>query len=192
MNKEQLKKIAHGIGFISAFDQSGGSTPATLARSGMIRGAYHDDDDDEMFALMDEMRTRLVTNPGFGGDRILATSQFEDTVDRQIGGFEQARYVWTNKHVVPFLKVDKGLAHRAGGARRMNPQCPTSTHCLRARPARGACGQGAPWTSDRGGALRGRWCLRSARGRDRRPRAELHQDWDTMTTPSRRANGDAP
>ena len=119
MNDEQLEKIARGTGFIAALDQSGGSTPGALARYGIPHESYRDDD--EMFELMHEMRTRIITNPSFSGDRILATILFEDTIDRQIEGIGSAEYVWTRKHVVPFLKVDKGLAKEADGARCMNP-----------------------------------------------------------------------
>ena len=119
MNHEQFEQIAGGTGFIAALDQSGGSTPGALARYGIPHEAYRDDD--EMFELMHEMRTRIITNPSFSGDRILATILFEDTIDRDIEGIGSAQYVWTIKHVVPFLKVDKGLAKEADGARCMNP-----------------------------------------------------------------------
>jgi fructose-bisphosphate aldolase class I len=119
MNHEQFEKITQGSGFIAALDQSGGSTPAALARYGINHDAYSDDD--EMFALMHEMRTRIITNPSFSGDRILATILFEDMIDRDIEGIGSAEYVWTHKHVVPFLKVDKGLAKEADGSRPMNP-----------------------------------------------------------------------
>jgi fructose-bisphosphate aldolase class I len=119
MNHEQFEKITQGSGFIAALDQSGGSTPAALARYGINHDTYSDDD--EMFALMHEMRTRIITNPSFSGDRILATILFEDTIDRDIEGIGSAEYVWTHKHVVPFLKVDKGLAKEADGSRPMNP-----------------------------------------------------------------------
>lgn len=119
MNYEQFEQIASGRGFIAALDQSGGSTPGALARYGIPHEAYSDDD--EMFELMHEMRSRIITNPSFSGDRILATILFEDTIDRDIEGIGSAQYVWTIKHVVPFLKVDKGLAKEADGARCMNP-----------------------------------------------------------------------
>jgi len=119
MNRDQLEKIAHWAGLIAALDQSGGSTPGALARYGINHDAYSDDD--EMFTLIHEMRTRIITNPSFSGERILATILFEDTMDRHIEGIGSAEYVWSIKHVVPFLKVDKGLASEADGARRMNP-----------------------------------------------------------------------
>ncbi|MGC8733213.1 MAG: fructose bisphosphate aldolase [Halothiobacillaceae bacterium] len=119
MNQEQFEKMAHGTGSIAALDQSGGSTPAALARYGISHDAYSDDD--EMFELVHEMRTRIITDPSFSGDRILATILFEDTIDRQIGGADSADYVWGRKRVVPILKVDKGLASEADGVRCMNP-----------------------------------------------------------------------
>jgi len=119
MNQEQFQKIKQGTGFIAALDQSGGSTPAALASYGINRDAYRNDD--EMFTLMHEMRTRIITNPSFSGEHILAAILFEDTMDRSIEGIGSAEYVWSIKHVVPFLKVDKGLASEADGVRCMNP-----------------------------------------------------------------------
>jgi fructose-bisphosphate aldolase class I len=119
MNHDQLEQIASGSGFIAALDQSGGSTPGALARYGIPHERYSDDD--EMFALMHEMRARIMTNPSFSGDRILATILFDDTIDRDIEGVSSVEYVWSIKHVVPFLKVDKGLAKEVDGARCMNP-----------------------------------------------------------------------
>jgi fructose-bisphosphate aldolase class I len=131
MNHEQFEKITQGSGFIAALDQSGGSTPAALARYGITHDAYRDDD--EMFALMHEMRTRIITNPSFNGERILATILFEDTIDRHIEGIGSAEYVWSIKHVVPFLKVDKGLASEADGARCMNPMLDLDALLTKAR-----------------------------------------------------------
>lgn len=119
MNEEQLAKMTHGTGFIAALDQSGGSTPAALERYGIPRDAYSDND--AMFALMHEMRTRIITNPSFTGERIIATILFEDTIDRHIGGLGSAEYLWEQKRIVPILKVDKGLAPEASGARCMAP-----------------------------------------------------------------------
>ncbi|MGC9220485.1 MAG: fructose bisphosphate aldolase [Solirubrobacteraceae bacterium] len=119
MSHEQFEQMASATGFIAALDQSGGSTPSALARYGIPHEKYVDDD--EMFELMHEMRTRIITNQSFSGDRILATILFEDTIDRDIEGVGSAQYVWTRKQVVPFLKVDKGLAKEADGARCMNP-----------------------------------------------------------------------
>jgi fructose-bisphosphate aldolase class I len=131
MNHEQFEKITQGSGFIAALDQSGGSTPAALARYGVTHDVYRDDD--EMFALMHEMRTRIITNPSFNGERILATILFEDTIDRHIEGIGSAEYVWSVKHVVPFLKVDKGLASEADGARCMNPMLDLDALLTKAR-----------------------------------------------------------
>ncbi|UQX11296.1 fructose bisphosphate aldolase [Candidatus Mycobacterium methanotrophicum] len=119
MNQDQFEKITHGNGLIAALDQSGGSTPAALARYGISHSGYNDDD--EMFDLMHEMRTRIIADPSFSGDRILATILFEDTIDRQIDGIDSAGYVWGRKRVVPFLKVDKGLASETDGVRCMKP-----------------------------------------------------------------------
>ena len=119
MNKEQLDQIAHGAGFIAALDQSGGSTPGALASYGIPREAYHSDD--EMLSLMHAMRARIVTSPCFTGERVIGAILFEDTIDRRFEGVDAADYLWNNKHVVPFVKVDKGLAPEADGARCMNP-----------------------------------------------------------------------
>ncbi len=119
MNEQQFQKIKSGRGFIAALDQSGGSTPKALQAYGIPEDAYSDDD--EMFALMHEMRTRLITSPSFSGDRILGAILFEDTLGRQIEGRGSADYLWNVKNVVPFIKVDKGLADEANGAQVMKP-----------------------------------------------------------------------
>jgi fructose-bisphosphate aldolase, class I len=119
MNEEQFNKMKLGQGFIAALDQSGGSTPKALMLYGIPEDAYSDDD--EMFALVHQMRTRIITSPGFNGDRILGAILFEDTLDREIEGRGSADYLWTVKSVVPFLKVDKGLANEADGAQVMKP-----------------------------------------------------------------------
>ncbi|MGZ3602044.1 MAG: fructose bisphosphate aldolase, partial [Ktedonobacterales bacterium] len=105
--------------FIAALDQSGGSTPKALQEYGIGKDAYSDDD--EMFALMHEFRSRIITSPSFGGDRVLGAILFEDTLDRKIEGRESSDYLWNVKEVVPFLKVDKGLAAEANGAQTMKP-----------------------------------------------------------------------
>ena len=107
MNQEQLEKVRTGQGFIAALDQSGGSTPKALKLYGIEESAY--DGDDEMFDLIHQMRSRIITSPSFGGDRVLGAILFEQTMDRQIDGIDTAEYLWTRKQVVPFLKVDKGL-----------------------------------------------------------------------------------
>ena len=119
MNNEQLEKVTHGNGFIAALDQSGGSTPKALKLYGVGEDAYSNDE--EMFARMHEMRSRIVTSPSFTGERILGAILFEDTMDRQIEGRDSADYLWSVKGVVPFLKVDKGLADEADGAQVMKP-----------------------------------------------------------------------
>lgn len=119
MNDEQFEKMAYGTGFIAALDQSGGSTPGALEHYGIGRDAYGDES--EMLSLMHEMRSRIITDPSFTGERVVGAILFEDTMDRQIGGLESAAYLWRSKRVVPFLKVDKGLAPESGGVRLMNP-----------------------------------------------------------------------
>ncbi len=119
MNDEQLRKIRSGSGFIAALDQSGGSTPRALELYGVPQDAYADDD--EMFALMHEMRSRIIVSPSFGSDRILGAILFEDTMDRAIEGRSSVDYLWNAKGVVPFLKVDKGLADERDGVQIMRP-----------------------------------------------------------------------
>jgi len=114
-----LARIKTGKGFIAALDQSGGSTPKALRLYGIEESAYSDDA--EMFDLIHQMRTRIITSPVFNGERILASILFEQTMDRQIAGMGSAEYLWTQKHVVPFLKVDKGLEPETDGARMMKP-----------------------------------------------------------------------
>ena len=119
MNEDMLARIKTGKGFIAALDQSGGSTPKALRLYGIEESAYSDDA--EMFDLIHQMRTRIITSPVFNGERILASILFEQTMDRQIAGMGSAEYLWTQKHVVPFLKVDKGLEPETDGARMMKP-----------------------------------------------------------------------
>jgi fructose-bisphosphate aldolase class I len=119
MNEQQLQKVKSDNGFIAALDQSGGSTPKALKLYGIPEDAYSDDD--EMFAFMHEMRARIITSPSFSGDRILGSILFENTMDRQIDGRDTAEYLWTVKNVVPFLKVDQGLAGEVDGVQLMKP-----------------------------------------------------------------------
>ncbi len=119
MTEDMLVRIRDGRGFIAALDQSGGSTPKALRLYGIEDTAYADEA--AMFDLIHQMRTRIITSPAFGGDRILASILFEQTMDRQIEGVGSAEYLWTRKGVVPFLKVDKGLEAEADGARTMKP-----------------------------------------------------------------------
>jgi fructose-bisphosphate aldolase class I len=119
MQQEQLEKIRSGKGFIAALDQSGGSTPKALKIYGIGEDAYSNEE--EMFDRIHEMRSRIITSPSFAGDRILGAILFEMTMDRQIEGRDTADYLWAVKGVVPFLKVDKGLADEAHGAQVMKP-----------------------------------------------------------------------
>ncbi len=119
MNEQQLEKVRSGSGFVAALDQSGGSTPKALRLYGIPESAYANDD--EMFTLMHQMRARIIASPSFGGDRIVAAILFEGTLDREIEGLDTAAYLWTVKNVVPFLKVDKGLAAEADGVQVMKP-----------------------------------------------------------------------
>ena len=106
--EEQLQKMKAHPGFIAALDQSGGSTPHALLEYGITEDSWSNDD--EMFALVHQMRTRIITSPHFTGDRILAAILFENTMDRDIEGQPSADYLWNVKRIVPFLKVDKGVA----------------------------------------------------------------------------------
>ena len=106
-------------GFVAALDQSGGSTPKALAAYGIKEGAWSNDE--EMFAIVHQMRTRIITSPSFGGDRILGAILFEGTMDREIQGVPTADYLWNNKKIVPFLKIDKGLAPEKNGVQLMKP-----------------------------------------------------------------------
>src|SRR5881397_2282857 len=119
MNEEQREKMATGRGFVAALDQSGGSTPKALKLYGIEESDYSGEE--EMFDRIHELRTRIVTSPAFTGDRILAAILFEQTMERQIDGVGSAEYLWTRKHVVPFLKVDRGLEDEANGAQTMKP-----------------------------------------------------------------------
>lgn len=119
MNEQQLHKMSDGKGFIAALDQSGGSTPKALRTYGIEDDAFANED--EMFDLIHEMRTRIITSPSFDGDRILGAILFEMTMDREIEGRGSAAFLWEVKQVVPFLKVDKGLAEEIDGVQLMNP-----------------------------------------------------------------------
>ena len=119
MNTEQLKKISTGSGFIAALDQSGGSTPKALKAYGIDGSEYNGDE--EMFDRIHEMRTRIITSQSFSGSRILGAILFENTMDRSIDGMSSSDYLWTVKEVVPFLKVDKGLADEQQGVQVMKP-----------------------------------------------------------------------
>jgi fructose-bisphosphate aldolase class I len=119
VSDEQFQKVKLGRGFIAALDQSGGSTAKALEVYGIDENQYSDDD--EMFALMHAMRSRIIQSPSFDGDNIIGAILFEDTMDREIAGRDSASYLWDIKRVVPFLKVDKGLAGERDGVQVMNP-----------------------------------------------------------------------
>ena len=119
MNEEQLEKVRNAPGFIAALDQSGGSTPKALKLYGIEEDAYSGEE--EMFDRIHEMRTRIIKSPAFTGDRILGAILFEKTMDRDIDGQPTGDYLWNEKRVVPFLKIDKGLADEADGVQLMKP-----------------------------------------------------------------------
>ncbi|NML45431.1 fructose bisphosphate aldolase [Ramlibacter sp. G-1-2-2] len=119
MDPKQHEKVKSARGFIAALDQSGGSTPKALSLYGVEPGSYAGEQ--QMFDLMHAMRSRIVASPAFGGDRVLGAILFEQTMDREIQGRPSADYLWSVKQVVPFLKVDKGLAEEADGVQRMKP-----------------------------------------------------------------------
>src|SRR3954463_15526045 len=119
MNREQFDKVGAGRGFIAALDQSGGSTPKALKLYGIEETAYSNEA--EMFDLIHEMRSRIITSPSFNGDRVLGAILFEQTMDRQIEGRDTGDYLWSVKGVVPFIKIDKGLQDEANGVQLMKP-----------------------------------------------------------------------
>jgi fructose-bisphosphate aldolase class I len=119
LKEQQQRKIKIQPGFLAALDQSGGSTPKALQAYGIKEGAWSNDE--EMFGLVHQMRARIITTPSFNGDRILGAILFEGTMDRDIQGQPTADFLWKVKRVVPFLKVDKGLAAEADGVQLMKP-----------------------------------------------------------------------
>lgn len=119
MNDEQLQKVGGGHGLFAALDQSGGSTPNTLALYGIAQDGYASDA--EMFDLVHEMRTRIMRSPSFQGDRVIGAILFQDTIGRQVDGKWTADYLWDVKGIVPFLKIDKGLEAELNGVQVMNP-----------------------------------------------------------------------
>lgn len=119
VNAEQLQKVKTSPGFIAALDQSGGSTPKALRLYGVQENVWSSDE--EMFAIVHQMRTRIITSPAFNGDRIIGAILFENTMDREIEGQPTADYLWNVKRVVPFLKVDQGLAPEKDGVQLMKP-----------------------------------------------------------------------
>jgi fructose-bisphosphate aldolase class I len=119
MDEAQRSKLATGRGFIAALDQSGGSTPKALELYGIEESEYSSDE--QMFDLMHEFRSRIIASPAFGGDRILGAILFEQTMDRDVDGVNCVRYLWERKQVVPFVKVDEGLAQESDGVQLMKP-----------------------------------------------------------------------
>src|SRR6516225_4003065 len=119
VNEQQLQKMKSHPGFIAALDQSGGSTPKALALYGIKEGAWSNED--EMFAIVHQMRTRMITSPGFTGERIIGAILFENTMDRDIEDQPTADYLWNVRRIVPFLKVDKGLETEKAGVQLMKP-----------------------------------------------------------------------
>jgi fructose-bisphosphate aldolase class I len=119
MKNAQRSKMATGRGFIAALDQSGGSTPKALEHYGIPESEYSTED--EMFGLMHEFRSRIIASPSFDGDRVLGAILFEQTMDRDVQGVNTVQYLWERKNVVPFVKIDEGLASEADGVQRMKP-----------------------------------------------------------------------
>jgi fructose-bisphosphate aldolase class I len=119
MNKDMAAQAAHKAGFIAALDQSGGSTPKALKLYGIDRSAWSSDA--QMFNLVHQMRTRIIKSPAFTGDKVMGAILFEQTMDRDIDGIPTAQYLWEKRHVVPFLKIDKGLAEEKDGVQLMKP-----------------------------------------------------------------------
>ena len=130
----QLQKMKTHPGFVAALDQSGGSTPKALRSYGIKEEAWSNEE--QMFAIVHQMRTRIITSPSFTGERILGAILFENTMDRDIAGQPSADYLWNVKRVVPFLKVDKGLAAETGGVQLMKPMPELATLLAKAKAKR--------------------------------------------------------
>jgi len=137
LNEQQLQKMKTDPGFIAALDQSGGSTPHALRLYGIKEGAWSNEE--EMFAIVHQMRTRIITSPSFTGERIIGAILFENTMDRDIEGRPTPDYLWNVKQVVPFLKVDKGLADEKEGVQLMKPM-PALASLLEKAKAKGIFG----------------------------------------------------
>lgn len=131
MNQEMAEKFRSGKGFIAALDQSGGSTPKALKLYGIQESEYSGDE--QMFDLVHQMRSRIITNSAFNGDRVLAAILFEGTMDRDIEGVGTAEYLWNTKNIVPVVKVDKGLADEQNGAQVMKAMPELDALLARAR-----------------------------------------------------------
>jgi fructose-bisphosphate aldolase class I len=137
VNQQQLEKMKTHPGFIAALDQSGGSTPGALRLYGIEEGAWSNEA--EMFALVHQMRKRIITSPSFNGERIIGAILFEDTMDRDIESLPTADFLWNVKQVVPFLKIDKGLAAEQDGVQLMKP-IPALAELLTKAKAKRICG----------------------------------------------------
>src|SRR5262249_2640230 len=133
-NQQQLEKVKTHPGFIAALDQSGGSTPGALRLYGIQESAWSNEA--EMFALVHQMRTRIITSPSFTGERIIGAILFENTMDRDIDGQPTADYLWNVKQVVPFLKVDQGLAAEQDGVQLLKPLPPLAALLTKAKAKR--------------------------------------------------------
>ena len=131
MNEKQLDIMKNGKGFIAALDQSGGSTPKALALYGIPENSYSNEE--EMFTLVHMMRTRIITSPAFTSEHILGAILFEQTMDRKVEGLYTADYLWEKRGIVPFLKVDKGLAELADGVQLMKPNPELADLLMRAK-----------------------------------------------------------
>lgn len=137
MNQEMAAQAAHKDGFIAALDQSGGSTPKALKLYGINEGAWSNDA--EMFDLVHQMRARIIKSPAFTGDKVMGAILFEQTMDRDIDGIPTAQYLWEKRHVVPFLKIDQGLAEAKDGVKLMKPM-PNLDALLKRAVAKGVFG----------------------------------------------------
>jgi fructose-bisphosphate aldolase class I len=137
MNKDMAAQAGHKNGFIAALDQSGGSTPKALKLYGIDESAWSNEA--QMFDLVHQMRARIIKSPAFTGDKVMGAILFEQTMDRDIDGTPTAQYLWENRHVVPFLKVDGGLAEASDGAKMMKPM-PTLDALLKRAVAKGIFG----------------------------------------------------
>lgn len=137
MNKDMAAQAAHKDGFIAALDQSGGSTPKALKLYGVNESAWSNDA--EMFDLVHQMRTRIIKSPAFTGDKVMGAILFEQTMDREIDGTPTAQYLWEKRHVVPFLKIDQGLAEAQDGVKLMKPM-PNLDALLKRAVAKGIFG----------------------------------------------------
>ena len=133
-NTQQFEKMKTHPGFIAALDQSGGSTPGALRLYGIEEGAWANED--EMFALVHQMRTRVITSSSFDGERIIAAILFDNTMDRNIDGKPTADYLWDVKRVVPILKVDQGLAVEKDGVQLMRPMPALAALLVKAKAKR--------------------------------------------------------